>query len=288
MRPLRVGQRRLRRPRRASRPARTTAARAGLDLRRQQAGRRGADRVVRHMFDLAGSRLPLRQRRRPAPDPRRRLRLRPPAARTTRRRSRILGDGRQSKSYIHVDDVIAAVLARARERRRAFRGLQRRDRRLHHGHRDRRARRRVSLELDPATVTYEYTGGDRGWKGDVPVVRLDTERIRALGWKCRALVGVRRCGPRCARCRRRAARTDLVDGAARPSSSTATACSTRGRASTACRTRRRTARRAVALLPGVAETRAGRFADAGFALVVVTNQPDIARGPATLGRASTR
>jgi UDP-glucose 4-epimerase len=30
----------------------------------------------------------------------------------------------------------------------------------------------------------EYTGGDRGWKGDVPVVRLNTDRIRSLGWKC--------------------------------------------------------------------------------------------------------
>ena len=28
----------------------------------------------------------------------------------------------------------------------------------------------------------EYTGGDRGWKGDVPSSVSDTERIRALGW----------------------------------------------------------------------------------------------------------
>ena len=31
---------------------------------------------------------------------------------------------------------------------------------------------------------YRYTGGDRGWKGDVPVVRLNTDRIKSLGWKC--------------------------------------------------------------------------------------------------------
>ena len=36
--------------------------------------------------------------------------------------------------------------------------------------------------LDPSDVRYEYTGGDRGWKGDVPVVRLSIERIRGLGW----------------------------------------------------------------------------------------------------------
>ena len=30
---------------------------------------------------------------------------------------------------------------------------------------------------------FKYTGGARGWKGDVPIVRLDTEKIRSLGWK---------------------------------------------------------------------------------------------------------
>lgn len=30
---------------------------------------------------------------------------------------------------------------------------------------------------------FEYTGGDRGWKGDVPVVRLDTGKLRSLGWQ---------------------------------------------------------------------------------------------------------
>ncbi|HTC90269.1 MAG TPA: hypothetical protein VK686_18295, partial [Bryobacteraceae bacterium] len=34
-------------------------------------------------------------------------------------------------------------------------------------------------------VRLEYTGGDRGWKGDVPVVRLNTDRIRSLGWNCK-------------------------------------------------------------------------------------------------------
>jgi UDP-glucose 4-epimerase len=36
--------------------------------------------------------------------------------------------------------------------------------------------------LDPKAVKFEYTGGDRGWKGDVPVVKLDVSRILALGW----------------------------------------------------------------------------------------------------------
>ena len=39
--------------------------------------------------------------------------------------------------------------------------------------------------LAPGSVRFAFTGGDRGWKGDVPVVRLETNRIRALGWSCR-------------------------------------------------------------------------------------------------------
>ena len=47
---------------------------------------------------------------------------------------------------------------------------------------------RLAIEvagLAPESVQLEYTGGDRGWKGDVPVVRLNTNRIRGLGWTCR-------------------------------------------------------------------------------------------------------
>jgi UDP-glucose 4-epimerase len=34
-------------------------------------------------------------------------------------------------------------------------------------------------------VKYEFTGGDRGWKGDVPIVRFDCSKIKALGWRAR-------------------------------------------------------------------------------------------------------
>jgi UDP-glucose 4-epimerase len=40
------------------------------------------------------------------------------------------------------------------------------------------------MGLDPDRVRFVYSGGDRGWKGDVPIVRLNTDRIRALGWRC--------------------------------------------------------------------------------------------------------
>jgi UDP-glucose 4-epimerase len=33
------------------------------------------------------------------------------------------------------------------------------------------------------TPHIEYSGGDRGWPGDNPVILLDSSRLRALGWK---------------------------------------------------------------------------------------------------------
>ena len=41
-----------------------------------------------------------------------------------------------------------------------------------------------SMGLEGANVAIEYTGGRVGWRGDVPVVRLDASRIRDLGWEC--------------------------------------------------------------------------------------------------------
>jgi UDP-glucose 4-epimerase len=92
----------------------------------------------------------------------------------------ILGDGSQSKSYIHVDDVIAAMLvASATDESYVAYNVATGDYITVAEIAD------LAVEvvgLEPGSVRYEYTGGDRGWKGDVPVVRLSIERIRALGW----------------------------------------------------------------------------------------------------------
>lgn len=39
----------------------------------------------------------------------------------------------------------------------------------------------VSEELG-ITPTYEFTGGERGWTGDVPRMRLAIEKLQSLGW----------------------------------------------------------------------------------------------------------
>ncbi|HEY3722271.1 MAG TPA: NAD-dependent epimerase/dehydratase family protein [Acidimicrobiia bacterium] len=93
----------------------------------------------------------------------------------------ILGDGRQSKSYIHVTDVIAAVLLANDRETRPYQVYN-----VATG--DYVSVTEIAelaaecVGLDPQQVAFEYSGGDRGWKGDVPIVRLDTARIRSLGW----------------------------------------------------------------------------------------------------------
>jgi len=43
----------------------------------------------------------------------------------------------------------------------------------------------VVEELCLRDVKFRYTGGDRGWSGDVPKMLLSTEKIRSLGWRPR-------------------------------------------------------------------------------------------------------
>ena len=101
--------------------------------------------------------------------------------RTQPDRLRILGDGCQSKSYIHVEDVIEAVLLAQRVSEKNFEvyNVATSD------YLTVTEIAELAIEiagLAPDQVRLEYTGGDRGWKGDVPVVRLNTNRIRSLGW----------------------------------------------------------------------------------------------------------
>lgn len=93
----------------------------------------------------------------------------------------ILGDGSQSKSYIHVSDVVEAVLLAGQRSGEPFRAYN-----VATGdHITVREIAELAVEcvgLPPGGTAFSFTGGDRGWKGDVPIVRLDTSRIRSLGW----------------------------------------------------------------------------------------------------------
>ncbi len=91
----------------------------------------------------------------------------------------ILGDGLQEKSYMHIDDCIDAmlyVLNNASGPVATF----------NLGTRTTTSVTRIAeivsdeLNIDP---DYEYTGGDRGWTGDVPKMRLSIEKLNAIGWR---------------------------------------------------------------------------------------------------------
>src|SRR5262252_532616 len=97
---------------------------------------------------------------------------------------RILGDGTQSKSYIHVRDVVEAVLLAAQRSAGRFSVYN-----IATDYITVSEIANLAVEcagLHASEVEFEYTGGNRGWKGDVPIVRLNTNRIRSLGWTCSA------------------------------------------------------------------------------------------------------
>jgi UDP-glucose 4-epimerase len=97
-------------------------------------------------------------------------------------RLEILGDGMQTKSYVHVDDVVDAMLLVARLDRPGFQVFN-----VATG--DEVSVRQIADlavgALSATAATYIFSGGSRGWKGDVPVVRFDSSRIRKLGWRNR-------------------------------------------------------------------------------------------------------
>ena len=90
----------------------------------------------------------------------------------------ILGDGEQNKSYIYIDDCIDAMFAglRANKDVNVF----------NIGSEDQIKVRRIAeivseeMGLNP---TFKFTGGKRGWVGDVPVMLLSIDRLKKIGWR---------------------------------------------------------------------------------------------------------
>ncbi|HEV7158560.1 MAG TPA: NAD-dependent epimerase/dehydratase family protein [Caulobacteraceae bacterium] len=95
----------------------------------------------------------------------------------------ILGDGWQSKSYVHVSDVVGAVLHIDRTTRFAPAYQVYNVATLDYVTvREIAAMAIAALGLEAGAVALAFSGGDRGWKGDVPIVRLNSQRLRASGW----------------------------------------------------------------------------------------------------------
>lgn len=94
----------------------------------------------------------------------------------------ILGDGRQAKSYIDVEDCVAGMLA----------GWQRSSDAVNYFNLAcagavsvTRIAEIVVEEMGLRDVAWAYTGGERGWPGDVPQVRLNSDKLHGVGWRPR-------------------------------------------------------------------------------------------------------
>lgn len=92
----------------------------------------------------------------------------------------VLGDGRQQKSYLGVDDCVSAMLhvVDNAEGPHAIYNLAAAD--------NINVARIAELVVQKWTngrAQLRYTGGRRGWAGDVPIMRLDPTRLNALGWR---------------------------------------------------------------------------------------------------------
>lgn len=95
-------------------------------------------------------------------------------------RLRVLGDGRQEKSYLYVKDCVAAMLV-ALEHHGEEPGVD-----VYNLGTDATVVVDDSVALITAhlgvTPAIEKVGGRRGWAGDSPLIHLDTTKIRSLGW----------------------------------------------------------------------------------------------------------
>lgn len=93
----------------------------------------------------------------------------------------ILGDGKQCKPYIYVIDLVGAIARLTGDFKKGEEIFN------------------ISVESEGTTVThiaeivvdvlglkdvkFNYTGGDRGWKGDVPRFKYDISKVLSTGWK---------------------------------------------------------------------------------------------------------
>ncbi|MDD5037923.1 MAG: NAD-dependent epimerase/dehydratase family protein [Dehalococcoidales bacterium] len=91
----------------------------------------------------------------------------------------ILGDGKQQKPFFLVEDCIDSMFCAFRNSRtqydvfnlgcESFTTVT-------------MIARIVTEEMGLVGVRFKYTGGKRGWPGDVPVVHFNIEKIKQLGW----------------------------------------------------------------------------------------------------------
>jgi UDP-glucose 4-epimerase len=92
----------------------------------------------------------------------------------------ILGDGRQKKPYLYVSECVDGIMhgfTQAKEETNVFNlGVESTTEVTRIGE-------LVVEEMGLQNVNFNYTGGNRGWKGDVPHFQFDINKIKNIGWQ---------------------------------------------------------------------------------------------------------
>ena len=91
----------------------------------------------------------------------------------------ILGNGAQCKPYLHVKECVEGILF-------AYENVKEQINVFNFGSETSTEVKTIAKmlieEMGLKNVVFRYTGGDRGWPGDVPQVRFSTEKMKKLGW----------------------------------------------------------------------------------------------------------
>lgn len=101
--------------------------------------------------------------------------------RTNPRELEVLGNGEQCKPYVYVKDLVEGimyVIDHAQARYNVY----------NLGSDSRTKVKEIAamvIEEMGLSARIKYTGGDRGWQGDVPQFRYNLDKISALGWEAK-------------------------------------------------------------------------------------------------------
>lgn len=91
----------------------------------------------------------------------------------------ILGNGKQKKSYLYVKDGVAGIF-------KAMEVFTEKKNVFNLGHTDYMPVTTLAGividEMGLKNVTFSFTGGERGWVGDSPLVSLDVSKLNKKGW----------------------------------------------------------------------------------------------------------
>jgi UDP-glucose 4-epimerase len=96
------------------------------------------------------------------------------------RQLEILGDGNQKKPYVHVKDLVEAIffIYQTSKEKVNYYNLGVKDQITVN-----EIAKIVCEEMRLKNVKLKFTGGNAGWRGDVPYYKYDLKKIHSLGWK---------------------------------------------------------------------------------------------------------